>query len=481
MESHVEKWHKIKLNTSTITNNLKSHEKIILCFIVFSLILIPNSSFASPIITHQEISIPPGFTKPQKILNEFGSLDFNTVTYLSDGNFLNATFFLPEKFNPNETQSFTYGLEIGVDAKNGNGLAGINFIFSQTWDNGKWIIKYQQITSSGQLAIIKQMVEPYEGKINQDKFINLSIDLKEIGSPDYYDVIFFSEGKSKIDNTSTTLVKGSSIVFIPNLFVSMSTNPSPLLFVPGDHTVITLQLKINANVNLPLTVQIQSNTVNGVKVNEFGQDPHYDISNGVTNIPLEVTVPYTTSPSLQIFPIAVSESFDRTGINRALINNELINATLFTTPTLFETLQLEIPVGTSPPINPFLLVAFSSLAITIIALIIQAVLQRHKVGQFPFLSPTFKINAENIPILFIQNIGSGFATDVNLEIKNPQNELLLKIEKFALVTGEEHDTGLSLIDYPIVRIYGFYIDSTKKRISIDTQYVFPSKNAEKHL
>lgn len=450
--------------------------KKIFSITILLLILIPQSSFASPIMSHQEIAVPPGFSKPQKVMNEFGSLDFNTVTYMSDGRFLNATFFLPEKFNPDETNSTTFGMEIGVDAKSGNGLAGINFIYSQTWDHGKWYSQYQQITSSGQLAVVKQLIKPYDGKINQDKFVNISIDLREIGSPEFYDVIFFSEGKSGGEN----LIKGSSIIFIPNLFVSMNTNPSPLLFTPGDHTVITLQLKINANVNLPLMVQIQSNTVNGIKVNEFGQDPHYDISSGTANIPLEVTVPYTASPSLQIFPVTISESFNRTGLNQALINNELINATLFTTPTLFETLQLEIPVGTSPPINPFLLAAFSSLAITIIALIIQSVLQRSKAGQFALLVPRPKINDEHIPILFIQNIGNGFATDVHIELKTPQNEFLLKVEKFAFVSGEEYDTGLSLIDYPEVNIFGSYMDTTKKRNSIDTQYVFSSKNKKSH-
>ena len=444
--------------------------------IILLLILIPPISFESPVISHQEISVPPGFNKPQKVMAEFGSLDFNTVTYVSDGRFLNATFFLPEKFNPDETNSTTFGMEIGVDAKNGNGLAGINFIYTQTWNNGKWFSQYQQITSSGQSAVVKQLIKSYDGKINQDKFINMSVDLKEIGSPEFYDVIFFSEGKSGDNN----LIKGSSIIFIPNLFVSMSTNPSPLLFTPGDHTVITLQLKINANVNLPLMVQIQSNTVNGVKVNEFGQDPHYDISSGTANIPLEVTVPYTTSPSLQIFPVTISESFNRTGLNQELINNELINATLFNTPTIFETLQLEIPVGTSPPINPFLLAAFSSLAITIIALIIQSVLQRSKAGQFALLVPRTKINDEHIPILFIQNIGSGFATDVHVELKTSQNEFLLKIEKFVFVSGEEYDTGINLIDYPKVNIFGSYMDTTKKRNSIDKQYIF-SKNEKSKI
>src|SRR5579872_5998073 len=197
-------------------------------YVILSLIslafLVPNLAFASPIVPHQEIQVPTGFSNiGGKTAIGYDSLNFQTVTYVSDGNFLNATYFMNENFNPIDTDVATYGMLIGVDAKSGNGQGGINFIYSQTWDNGKWDVKYQQITSSGDSAIFYEFTQPYDGKINQDKFVNLSLDLKRLGSPDYYDIIFFSEGE--VNKTRFHIItgpplepyvdKGSSLVFIP--------------------------------------------------------------------------------------------------------------------------------------------------------------------------------------------------------------------------------------------------------------------------
>ena len=152
---------------------------------------------------------------------------------------------------------------IRVDAKSGNGQGGINFIYSQTWDNGKWVVNYQQIISSGDTATIYKTIKPYDGQINQDNFINLSLDLRKLGSPDYYDVIFFSTGEVEQSQfhvikgppIAPKVIKGSSLVFIPPLSINMETIPSPFMLLPGDHKDITLRFKTNTNLNLPLFLQ----------------------------------------------------------------------------------------------------------------------------------------------------------------------------------------------------------------------------------
>ena len=331
-------------------------------FLILLPILIPNLAFASPVVPHQELPVPTGFTNKidGQSTTGYDSLDFQTVTYVSDGNFLNATFFLPEKFNPNNTRITTYGMLIGIDAKSGNGQGGINFIYSQTLDNDKWIVNYQQITSSGHTATFYKTIEPYDGQINQDDFINLSLDLRKLGSPNYYDIIFFSTGEVDQSQFHVTngppiaskVIKGSSLVFIPPLSISMETIPSPLMLLPGDHKDITLRFKTNTNLNLPVMIQVPPQSKNGITVNEFNQFQNYTFSDGQVDIPVEVSVPDNAKTSLQNFPVQIFESFNRNAsINGESVDNELIKATLFTTEPLNKQLELEIPVGTKPEVD----------------------------------------------------------------------------------------------------------------------------------
>ena len=138
--------------------------------------------------------------------------DIIDITLLSDGRFLNVTYWLSSPFNikPDKT-SPEYYVRFDTDSNPSTGdEKGADYLFDVLWDNGtqSWESVFQEYSKSGKVIPIKY--DPnytsfrfsgydsliIEGKVNKTDILNccyisFPIDLRLINYPAHYTISFY--------------------------------------------------------------------------------------------------------------------------------------------------------------------------------------------------------------------------------------------------------------------------------------------------
>lgn len=197
-----------------------------------------------------------------KVLIGDESTDISKAYYLSNGKYLNATLWLvaPIEDKPsNKTEILGYGMLIDADSNYATGVLGIDYRFGVTWNNStrSWTKVFEELGSFNELGKVgeKAVVSPiqdYHGFFKSgEKYVDLSMDLSEIGSPDNYRVIFYAIEKRQ---GSPLFADFTTWAYIPPPKFELSTNPDPVEVSQGESRTFTIQLKSTSD-NQPLRVE----------------------------------------------------------------------------------------------------------------------------------------------------------------------------------------------------------------------------------
>ena len=192
--------------------------------------------------------------------------DLRAVTYISDGHFLNATFWLSGTFETHPKGLFrypSYFMAIGIPSD--NYPAGIDYLSSLHWDsiNGYWVKTLEEYTPedirpldrlSNYKVSFENVPEIRLGTLNgtaqqtgAKAHLDLSLDLHSLNFPDRYFVVFGLSDLGYGSNGFCQVIDTTdSASFIPQPKFTILTSEPILTMRPGENK--TLELKINSTI-----------------------------------------------------------------------------------------------------------------------------------------------------------------------------------------------------------------------------------------
>jgi hypothetical protein len=249
----------------------------------------------SPPFSNQEITDPPDdeYSNTLNIphADRTNHSDIRIVDYLSDGKFLNATFWLNHVPNDLSKSNLTYGMSIDIDSNNATGYHGVEYEIFFIPNKYRWSVT---ITQWSTLDIFsRDGVYNYTDHNIIANPVKLSLDLAKLHFPDKYRVMFFTEETFSTNGTIIAKDDFTNWVDIPPPKYSMLTSPSPVELRPGERTII------GANV--------QSNTGETPNVNNFTIIEERAIlvkpERIIPSPSFIISVPPDTRPGIYLIPI----------------------------------------------------------------------------------------------------------------------------------------------------------------------------------
>jgi hypothetical protein len=227
----------------------------------------------------------------------------------NDRNTTHIVTFFPPTLN-----SVNYGMFMDADNDNKTGiLAGIDYIFSfNKADSDKsWNKQIEQWATPTVSRIVDSaynytgLFGNLPGREQEEGFVNLSVDLDAIGSPDNYRVIFFAK-KGNATDVSDRVGDYTNWVLIPpsKLEISVSQNPSEIR--QEESKKVELQLKSNTAFDSQTRIFIKKTPGIDVEYNsKVVKIPPF----GLVTIPLNVVVSRNADVGPQTIPLSINSSF----------------------------------------------------------------------------------------------------------------------------------------------------------------------------
>lgn len=168
--------------------------------------------------------------------------DLLTVSYYSDGKMLHVTYWVDEVVLPEPNKIVSYLILVDADFNKETGINGIDYGTRIFFENGTWkketyewsrfLNKYSERTINSQHSVT--------GFFDKDRnFVNLSLDLENIGSPEKYRIIFVTSEKSE---NSTEKFDHSRWITIPKPQFSFLTIPEDVTILQGDKNDFEVQI-----------------------------------------------------------------------------------------------------------------------------------------------------------------------------------------------------------------------------------------------
>jgi hypothetical protein len=237
------------------------------------------------------------------------SSNIQRVTYFSDGKTNNATLWLGGgiKQNPSVYGASTvvYGMLIDSDNNPATGKYGVDYQKEIQWTNNtkKWnllTVEYSSPVNNRTLNIVKN----YSAFFDNQKYVLLSLNLKEITSPETYRVLYYT---IVIYNQSKMLLDLTPWIDIPPTQYSFATSPNPVVITQGEQQDIGIQLKSNNGISAKVVGFIPSQNYSTIKV-LFNPDKLNASSFGIAPAPLRIEVPSNAQIGQYVIPMLVNMS-----------------------------------------------------------------------------------------------------------------------------------------------------------------------------
>jgi hypothetical protein len=268
----------------------------------------------------------------------FLSPDIVGVNYFSDGKTLNATIWLSSPFEEptSKREPFfhtgrTYAWSIDINSAYDT-RQGIDYKVIINWDilNHRWIRNVQEWSStpgedkifgSGEFMIVDQQ-NNYTAFFDKGKnYVDLSLNLSEISSPDQYSMSFYVLDSFRTKVGFCTLVDITDLVHIPPPEFMMLAKPSSVELRQGEEKNIELQIKS--------TGKLESNVV--LFTNQIDDDIETNFIPNQTSVPpagmatsrLHVKVLENASIGPHTLPVIANISFPTILANR--FSSEVFN------------------------------------------------------------------------------------------------------------------------------------------------------------
>jgi len=188
-----------------------------------SCFFIPSALASSSFNTQEIVPIPPhAFNNAGNEVNPTGSAILKDVTFFSDGNHLNATYWTLDQSPHIGSTVVTYGMLIDSDSDDKTGYGGIDYILQVQFENNKAVESLVELTNLGDKKIIYSNFENPKLFQKEKNRTPLSLDLRTIGSPEKYKISFFTN-ETSFDGTFSNIDYSSlASVPIPDLKITIS-------------------------------------------------------------------------------------------------------------------------------------------------------------------------------------------------------------------------------------------------------------------
>jgi hypothetical protein len=239
------------------------------------------------------------------------STDINSVSYSSDGKFLNATVWFTDmlelkNFNENKTNpsKFIYGILIDRDANNNTGFLGMEYFteYRYSGDSSSWERSFCKLSMTGKKACKNDIIDFKDFFHLKEDNIDMFVDLKDIFYPLEYRIFFYSISGDKLRLEESAL-DAIRYVYIPPPEFEIDISP--------DNTKIKVGKK--------QTFEVEVSTVTNLTPN---------ITLSITEYPTdEIEEIYFENPILKMHPKLKSAKTDL-GIKVKPDANERINSSL---------------------------------------------------------------------------------------------------------------------------------------------------------
>lgn len=291
-------------------------------------------------------------------LNVLDNLDkLQSVSYTSDGHFLNATLWLSNSFKPIPQCGCTpsYAMLIDADSNNRTGShGGVDYMAQVIWNNktNSWTYDLEEFSLTNTGRVIEKIdnytgfftKEPLAGNnfAYNDRSVSIPLDLNKIGPFIQGRAIFSVEYDFKIHDKYNSIGDFSKWVPIPPPLFSITTIPTDVnIRSPGQQLV---EVTVESNNTLPSNVTLDIQKIQGLFVKNLDklQKPFPTV--GIVKFPLLITYNDTNSANLSRIdklPISINITFPSSSFNIKNSSALLSAPTLPTIARSFITLSLQ--------------------------------------------------------------------------------------------------------------------------------------------
>ena len=246
---------------------------VLLIFILFTCVIIlygltyaAIKVFAalSPSFGRQEISNPWSHWTNMQIGNETGTgpeyTNIHSVTYSSDGRFLNATMWFPSltgltSFHGKPSADvLSYGVMVDSDMDSNSGFQGVDYELQINWNNNTktWTRSLIEYAADGNSKAILPAATNFTGFTEKDKnYVKLDLDLKAMLYPPRYKIFFYAYS---LEDYKSWLLDAVRWIYIPPPEFAMSSSPNSLDITAGEKG--NIELNVNSNTGSQPTVYL---------------------------------------------------------------------------------------------------------------------------------------------------------------------------------------------------------------------------------
>jgi hypothetical protein len=174
--------------------------------------------------------------------------DINSINYYSDGNTLNATFWLssisdlPTGNDISNSRQIYYGILIDSDFNNDTGYQGIDYQVEIKWNDTskKWNRSFNEFSANGHTRNITNVIDNHINFLNKKSgSVILDADLKPMLFPDKYRLFFYAYSLLN----GNYLLDAVRWVYVPPPEFTVSTTPEILALVPGEKKNVNVLIK----------------------------------------------------------------------------------------------------------------------------------------------------------------------------------------------------------------------------------------------
>ncbi len=203
-----------------------------------------------------------------------------SVSYVSDGKFLNATLWLSkpfELFPVNDTPTYTVSIDADYDKFTGSN-DGIDYEAEIIWNNktNTWTYDLEEYSSILKGRVIEK-IDNYTGFYTKEpvagndfnlnnRDVNIPINLDKIG-PIVQGRILFSVGHElKLNNKDRRINDYSNWIPIPPPKFSIVLDPNNLIMRPRDNAKVSIQAYSNITDPPFPSIKLLNNTIQGITI-----------------------------------------------------------------------------------------------------------------------------------------------------------------------------------------------------------------------
>ena len=241
-------------------------------------------------------------------------IDIKSVTYSSDGQFLNATLWLSSFTHKPARDEVFYGVLADADLDNNTGIQGVDYKVEIAWNKteGNWKKTFGEFSHAGNERLIEQPFNITLSSGEKQGYIKLELDLSSMLTPEKYKLFFYAYSNPPLDPYSGK-EKGSGILdavrwaYVPPPEFTISTEPKFIKVRAGEEEDILVQ--VNSTTGLQPIVIVKP-TISSSNISMEMIDDNLSLpSFGIATTRMKVKPDNDADPGLHRFFINGNLSF----------------------------------------------------------------------------------------------------------------------------------------------------------------------------